>query len=79
MRLRHDIQKQFYCDVLLPRLSLYVMKDFSRYEFTHEILGEKESTFKGEIIPRDRRISIICRNEPESDASQGPVFKPLDP
>ena len=23
------------------------------------------SKFKGEIVPRDRRISIICRSEPD--------------
>jgi len=64
MRLRHDVQRDFYCDVYLPRLSIYVMKDFARYEFTHEILGEAESQFKGKKIARDRRISIMCRNEP---------------
>ncbi|CAL8120460.1 unnamed protein product [Orchesella dallaii] len=76
MRLRHDVQKDFYCDVFLPRLSLYVMRDFVRYEFTHEILGEKDSTFKDKVICRDRRISVICRNEPETSSTE-PEFKPL--
>ncbi|ODN01663.1 Alpha-ketoglutarate-dependent dioxygenase alkB 7, mitochondrial [Orchesella cincta] len=83
MRLRHDVQKDFYCDVLLPRFSLYVMsRDFVRYEFTHEILGEKDSKFKDRVICRDRRISVICRNEPEpatSSSVTGPEFKPLSP
>jgi len=75
MRLRHEIQKDFYCDVLLPQRSLYVMNDFVRYEFTHEILAEKESKFMDKPFPRDRRISIICRNEPEQ--TPGPVFEPI--
>jgi len=39
-------------------------RDEARYKFTHEILPEEESVFNGEIIPKDRRISVICRNEP---------------
>ena len=35
----------------------------ARYEYTHEILPDELSVFKGVRIPRDRRISVISRNE----------------
>ncbi|XP_055389230.1 alpha-ketoglutarate-dependent dioxygenase alkB homolog 7, mitochondrial [Condylostylus longicornis] len=54
----------FYADILLPRLSLYIMSHSARYNFTHEILANENSQFKGEKILKTRRISIICRNEP---------------
>ncbi|CAL8105767.1 unnamed protein product [Orchesella dallaii] len=76
MRLRHDVQKDFSCDVFLSRLSPYVMREFVHYEFTHGILGEKASTFMDKVICRDRRISVIRRNEPENFSTE-PEFKPL--
>ncbi|CAL8105950.1 unnamed protein product [Orchesella dallaii] len=78
MRLRHDVQKDFYRDGFLSRLSPYVMREFVRYEFTHEILGEKTSKLKDKVICRDRRTSVICRNEPENSSTE-PEFKPLTP
>lgn len=54
----------FYADILLPRYSLYIMKATARYNFTHEILDNKVSQFGGKAVVKDRRISIICRNEP---------------
>ena len=36
----------------------------ARYLFTHAVLEDKASYFNGQHIPRDRRISVICRNEP---------------
>lgn len=36
----------------------------SRYNFTHEILGNDMSHFQGQQVKKDRRISIICRNDP---------------
>lgn len=50
-------------DVLLKRRSLYIMKDSARYKFSHEVLPSK-ATFLGKEIVKDRRISIICRNQP---------------
>ncbi len=50
-------------------LSLILFELFSgdaRYKFTHEILPQECSKFKGKVIERDRRISVICRNEPNS-------------
>ncbi|GFS63970.1 alpha-ketoglutarate-dependent dioxygenase alkB homolog 7, mitochondrial [Trichonephila inaurata madagascariensis] len=65
MRLAMEENKNMYVDVLLRRRSLYIMSGLVRYKFTHEILKDSESFFNGMPIPRDRRISVICRNEPE--------------
>ncbi|XP_074041878.1 alpha-ketoglutarate-dependent dioxygenase alkB homolog 7, mitochondrial isoform X2 [Leptinotarsa decemlineata] len=65
MRLVHDKQKNLFADVLLQRRSLYIMKNIARFDYTHEILKNENSIFKGEQIYKDRRISVICRNEPD--------------
>lgn len=57
----------YSCKVLVKRRSLYIMSDSSRYNFTHEILKNEESFINGTPVIKGRRISIICRNEPESD------------
>ncbi|XP_043236056.1 alpha-ketoglutarate-dependent dioxygenase alkB homolog 7, mitochondrial-like [Amphibalanus amphitrite] len=56
-------------DALLPRRSLYIMRHTARYDYTHEVLSEAESRFAGQLVPRSRRISIICRNEPAPTAA----------
>ncbi|XP_033157172.1 alpha-ketoglutarate-dependent dioxygenase alkB homolog 7, mitochondrial [Drosophila mauritiana] len=58
------LKNNFYADILLPRRSLYIMSHTARYKFTHEILAKEHSQFQGALVPRTRRISIICRNEP---------------
>lgn len=35
-----------------------------RYSFTHEVLEESKSIWKGQDVTRDRRISIILRCQP---------------
>jgi alkylated DNA repair protein alkB homolog 7 len=50
--------------ILLKRHSLYIMSHSARYNFTHEILKNEESFLKNQKIVKNRRISIICRNEP---------------
>lgn len=57
----------YSCKVLLRRRSLYIMSKSSRYYFTHEILKNEESFINGMQVVKDRRISIICRNEPENE------------
>lgn len=59
-----DENKEFdyYSDLLLKRRSLYVMKDSARYKFSHAVLATGEM-YKGVSIDKDRRISIICRND----------------
>ncbi|KAK3090956.1 hypothetical protein FSP39_016042 [Pinctada imbricata] len=70
MRLVHDKQKDKYADFLLKRRSLYIMRDKARYDYTHEVLDEDNSKFKGEIVPRERRISVILRNEPDPEREE---------
>lgn len=65
MRLVNDKNKNLYADILLKRRSLYIMKNFARFDYTHEILSNEHSVFKGQKIFKDRRISVICRNEPD--------------
>lgn len=64
MRLVNEREKSLYADVLLSRRSLYIMRDRARYDYTHEVLGEESSKFKGAVVPRERRIAVIMRNEP---------------
>lgn len=52
---------QVHC--LLPKRSLYIIRGTSRYDYTHEILKNEESSFKGTTVHKDRRISIVCRND----------------
>lgn len=59
-----SLENKFYADLLLPRRSLYIMSHTARYNFTHEILAKEHSQFQGTPVPKTRRISIICRNEP---------------
>ncbi|XP_017080164.1 alpha-ketoglutarate-dependent dioxygenase alkB homolog 7, mitochondrial [Drosophila eugracilis] len=59
-----SLENNFYADLLLPRRSLYIMSHTARYNFTHEILAKEHSEFQGTPVPKTRRISIICRNEP---------------
>lgn len=70
MRMVHEKEKQPVVDVLLPRRSLYITRDFARYDYTHEILHNKESRFRDQNIHKHRRISILLRNEaPCAEAS----------
>ena len=80
MRLCHQHEEMGQlcrADVLLPRRSLYRLSGTARFEFTHAILANAESHFRGQPVPRQRRISVICRELPEqlgfaiaSDAQQ---------
>ncbi|XP_054166651.1 alpha-ketoglutarate-dependent dioxygenase alkB homolog 7, mitochondrial-like [Oppia nitens] len=65
MRLADETDNTVFVDALIKRRSLYIMSGIARYKFTHEILGQQMSVFKGQAIPRDRRISVICRNQPD--------------
>lgn len=57
-----SVEYEYYSDVLLKRRSLYVMKDSARYKFTHEVLATG-AIFNDTPIDKDRRISIVCRND----------------
>ncbi|CAG5897659.1 unnamed protein product [Menidia menidia] len=64
MRLAREGAPAEWLDLLLSRRSLYILRDQARYDFTHEILKDEESVFNGHRVPRQRRISVICRNLP---------------
>ena len=49
-----------------PR-SLYIMRDVIRYDYTHEVLANKDSYFEDVKVHKGRRISVICRSEPLSE------------
>lgn len=57
-----NIEFNYFADILLKRRSLYIMKDSARYKFSHEVLPTN-SQFLGKTITKERRISIICRNQ----------------
>lgn len=64
MRLVKQDDADQWLDLLLPRRSLYILRNQARYEFTHEILKAEDSIFDGQKVIRQRRISVICRNLP---------------
>lgn len=66
MRLVHDKEKGKKIDAFLKRRSLYIVRNSVRYDYTHEILPNELSVYKGKPIKKTRRISIICRNEPKN-------------
>uniref|UniRef100_A0A0B7A0F7 Alpha-ketoglutarate-dependent dioxygenase AlkB-like domain-containing protein n=2 Tax=Arion vulgaris TaxID=1028688 RepID=A0A0B7A0F7_9EUPU len=70
MRLALEKDSSKYGDLYLPRRCLYLMKDRARYEFTHEVLQKETSIFRNQAVPRDRRISIICRCEPNAEHTE---------
>ncbi|XP_034535006.1 alpha-ketoglutarate-dependent dioxygenase alkB homolog 7, mitochondrial [Notolabrus celidotus] len=70
MRLVKEDAPGEWLDLLLPRRSLYILRDEARFNFTHEILKEEDSEFNGLKVPRQRRISVICRNLPDSERTE---------
>lgn len=56
--------------ILLFIFYIYFYSGIARYNYTHEILKNKESFFKGQYILKDRRISIICRSQPNHNCKQ---------
>ncbi|XP_072225444.1 alpha-ketoglutarate-dependent dioxygenase alkB homolog 7, mitochondrial [Leuresthes tenuis] len=64
MRLAKEDAPKEWLDLLLSRRSLYILRDQARYDYTHEILKDEDSAFNGQRVPRQRRISVICRNLP---------------
>lgn len=65
MRLVKEDDSSEWLDLLLSRRSLYILRDQARYQYTHQILKDEESVFNGQKVPRQRRISVICRNLPD--------------
>uniref|UniRef100_A0A914XY32 Uncharacterized protein n=1 Tax=Panagrolaimus superbus TaxID=310955 RepID=A0A914XY32_9BILA len=79
MRLRHKDEKEIYIvDLWLKRRSLYKLTGIGRYDFTHEILAKEDSKFNGVEVPKDRRISVICRDMPQKEKAPKELeYKPL--
>lgn len=70
MRLAMEGQeKERVACFLLPRRSLYIMSGVARYKYNHEILKSEESYYEGRHVPKGRRISIICRSEPDPEVT----------
>ncbi|XP_030638171.1 alpha-ketoglutarate-dependent dioxygenase alkB homolog 7, mitochondrial [Chanos chanos] len=64
MRLVREDNVADWVNLLLTRRSLYILRNEARFKYTHEILKDGESYFSGQRVPRQRRISVICRNLP---------------
>ena len=56
------LNSQFF--IINHILSVYLHRGDLRYHYTHEIPCGEQSTFAGEMVPRDRRVSVICRTQP---------------
>ncbi|KOB72653.1 Alkylated DNA repair protein alkB-like protein 7 [Operophtera brumata] len=65
MRLQHAEHAHRALDALLARRSLYIMRDVARYSFSHAVLGAEHSAWRGERVPRRRRVALICRSQPD--------------
>lgn len=48
-------------------IQLLFFRGIGRREFTHEVLGKENSYFNKTFIPRERRVSVICRSLPNPD------------
>lgn len=35
-----------------------------RYKYTHAILSAEDSRFRGSAVPKERRVSLVCRTAP---------------
>jgi alkylated DNA repair protein alkB family protein 7 len=65
MRLVHEQNLDMTVDILLKRRSLYIMTGEARYKYTHSILGPSDSLFGDKPVPRERRVSVMFRCEPD--------------
>lgn len=71
MRLADETHPDIYVVyALLPRRSLYIMKNDVRYQYTHEILNDIPSIFNDKQFVRKRRVSIVMRNEPSINTAK---------
>ncbi|XP_026750781.1 alpha-ketoglutarate-dependent dioxygenase alkB homolog 7, mitochondrial [Galleria mellonella] len=68
MRLQHAQRHHLQFDALLPQRSLYIMRGAARYQFTHAVCGGdgEQSTWRGEVIRRRRRVALITRSQPRA-------------
>lgn len=46
----------------------------ARYDFSHAVLGNEESFFRGERVRKLRRVAVLCRSQPRpADAPTEPT------
>ncbi|KAF9171491.1 hypothetical protein BGX20_007457 [Mortierella sp. AD010] len=68
-----DPKKQFR--VLLPKGCFYFQRDSVRYNFKHGIpIQTEDHNFKGTVIPKEKRISIMLRNTIDS-STHGTAYR----
>lgn len=81
MRLSHETSNS-YVDLYLPKFCLYILTGEARYYWKHAILAAQGKpgdvnyqpvVFKGKPILRDRRISLMLRDELEDNVEKLPV------
>ncbi|KAI8391538.1 uncharacterized protein BYT42DRAFT_198949 [Radiomyces spectabilis] len=70
MTLQHEKDPECRVDVLLEPGCFYIQRDTIRYNFTHAIAGATESIWNGKPIQKDRRISLLFRNEKDDVKGQ---------
>ncbi len=55
-------QKEHHVPILLEARSLLVLRGEARYQWTHGIAKRQQDTIDGQVIPRERRLSVTFRN-----------------
>lgn len=65
MRLKHEETGEII-DLFLPRRGLYCLRDEIRFDFAHAILRNDQAEFNGRPVKRERRITMMLRDELES-------------
>ncbi|KAK3807677.1 MAG: hypothetical protein J3Q66DRAFT_82915 [Benniella sp.] len=72
MELIHEDNPDKSFRVLLPKGCFYFQRDSVRYHYKHGIpILPQDHQFKGTVIPKERRISIMLRNALESSRPYG--------
>ncbi|KAF9351597.1 Alpha-ketoglutarate-dependent dioxygenase alkB 7, mitochondrial [Mortierella sp. NVP85] len=72
MELIHEDNPDKSFRVLLPKGCFYFQRDSVRYHYKHGIpILPQDHQFKGTVIPKERRISIMLRNALESSRHNG--------
>ncbi|KAG0002653.1 Alpha-ketoglutarate-dependent dioxygenase alkB 7, mitochondrial [Modicella reniformis] len=67
MELIHEDDPDKLFRVLLPKRCFYFQRDSVRYRYKHGIpILPEDHQFKGSVIPKEKRISIMLRNALES-------------
>ena len=72
----HENSSETKKKILIPRRSLYVMKDDARYKWKHSIPARKKDVMDGSINHRQTRISITFRNVVSNKVKQDNINYP---